>query len=158
MAIKILKQKRQKGYAILFAIIIISAISVVTAGLLNVAYKQMILSSLANDSQVAFYQADKGAECALFLDRQTDNLENENFTQWMCGGVSLNFTNNEGSGKFQLEPDEEISHSTDPCFKIRITKVGNETTVRSDGYNICNHQGNIRAVQRSIEITYIEFK
>jgi uncharacterized protein (UPF0333 family) len=154
MAIKILKQKRQKGYAILFAIIIISAISVVTAGLLSVSYKQMILSSLANDSQIAFYQADKGAECALYLDRFSNNLDDNNFTEWECGGVSLYITNRDGK-EYDIEPTE-LSNSSDPCFRIKVEKHGLDTVIRSDGFNICDHQNNIRAIQRSIEIGYTD--
>jgi hypothetical protein len=155
MAIKILKQKSQKGYAILFAIIIISAISVVAAGLLSASYKQFILSSLASDSQVAFYQADKGAECALYLDLFESYLENDNFTTWNCGGVSLTVSTQDRI-KYTIDPKPGEYDPSDPCFRITITKVDLTTTITSNGYNICSTGGNVRALQRSIYIEHTD--
>lgn len=58
--------ENKKGFALLYAIVMVSVISTIAFGLANISYKQKILSSLASDSQVAFYAADAGMECALF--------------------------------------------------------------------------------------------
>lgn len=149
MAIKILKINKKKGYAILFAIIIISAISVVTAGLLNASYKQKILSSLANDSQIAFYQADKGAECALYLDRVLD-FSSFNYIKWRCGEVILIIEGDKG--EYKINPETIIPQA--PYFSIIIKKVESLTEIYSNGYN--TSQTNPRVVQRSIYIEYVE--
>jgi hypothetical protein len=152
MAIKILKNNKEKGYAILFAIIIVSAISVVTAGLITASYKQLILSSLANDSQIAFYQADKGAECALYLDRYLDYFDGDPSPplnqEWVCGQTILNIEGKEE--KFKIVPK---SLGIDPCFKIDINLGGETTKITSKGYNVCN-LSNKRALERSIQIEY----
>lgn len=152
--------KNQKGYAILFTVIIVSAISVITAGLSNTAYKQLILSSLAKDSQAAFYQSDTATDCALFADQR--DFENPVFTTggaWSCGGFNLNVTSF-GVAGYKIEPQNQTSRN--PCFRISVDKtmeddgLGNietKTEISAKGYNICD-TSNIRTVEREIQINY----
>jgi hypothetical protein len=119
------KYKNKKGYAILFTVVIVSAISVITAGLTNAAYKQLILSSLAKDSQSAFYQADTAADCALYADQVEYIKPAPNiFTEgtWTCGGSDLVIENVTPTG-YTISPTEEIEDSLNPCFRIDVTKV-----------------------------------
>lgn len=156
------KIKNQKGYAILFTVIIVSAISVITAGLTNTAYKQLVLSSLAKDSQSAFYQADTAADCALYADRVEAFKTPPNiFTvgTWTCGEVDLIVTDL-GSGSYTLYPTSAISSSLNPCFRIDVTKDNSaspiiRTSISAKGYNICN-VNNLRTVEREIKIDYEE--
>lgn len=117
-----LTQKNQKGYAILFTIVVVSAISVITAGLTNAAYKQLILSSLAKDSQAAFYQSDTAGDCALYADRKNPSGIITTGGSWTCGGADLNVTPLSG-GSYTIYPvDEDI---LTPCFRIDVTKTTN---------------------------------
>src|SRR5574343_1489902 len=77
-----LNKNNQSGYAILFTVVIVSVISIIAIGLSNTAYKSMILSSVAKDSQTAFYQSDTATECALYADTNPDVLSGNNFK---CG-------------------------------------------------------------------------
>jgi len=163
-----LKNKNQKGYAILFTIIIVSAISVITAGLSNTAYKQLILSSLAKDSQTAFYQSDTATDCALYADRVealNPTIPESVITMgggWICGNANLTVTPGVG-GSYTILPNDE--DSPDPCFRINVIKevIGQDgegidiikTTIQARGYNICNVT-NLRTVEREIEISYQE--
>lgn len=154
--------KDQRGYAILFTVIIVSAISVITAGLSNTAYKQLILSSLAKDSQAAFYQSDTATDCALYAD-QVD-FENPVFKDggtWSCGESSLNVTPLVAGG-YKIEPQNQTSKN--PCFRISVNKSvvavddgsGNtetKTEISAKGYNICD-KNNTRTVEREIQINY----
>ncbi len=159
----ILKNKRQKGYAMLFAVIIVSAISVITAGLINATYKQMMLSSLAKNSQSAFYQADTASDCALYADRvyreeHPQYFEEENGGPFVCGGYKLKIRS---FSKFDyiIYPEDLESSDTESCFRINVTKtlVGTETKtiITAKGYNICNLY-NKKTVERSIKIDYTE--
>jgi Tfp pilus assembly protein PilX len=65
--IKNLLQKN-KGYALMFTVVVVSIISLIAIGLSNATYKQMILSSIARDSQTAFYMADTVVECIEYQD------------------------------------------------------------------------------------------
>lgn len=158
------KLKNQKGYAMLFTIIIVSAISVITAGLSSIAYKQLTLSSLAKDSQVATIWADTANECALFFHQKLFPYYSEDAndpTTWACGGQELEFELNRGEEdlRYSLSPVEDQNSKKNPCFKIVTSQVNNEdgiqVKIESSGYNICDTQ-HIRSVERSYQINYIE--
>ena len=160
------KNKKRKGFAILFTMIIVSAIAIVIAGLTNTAYKQLILSSLAKDSQAAFYESDTATDCALYADRVESaklpletNLISKGDHQWYCGGLDLIVTST-GNGNFNIEPVNQTS--VNPCFRIDVKKEHkilpvptSVTTMSARGYNICNIS-NKRTVEREIEIVYDE--
>lgn len=156
------KIKKQNGYAILFTVVIVSAISVITAGLSNTAYKQLILSSLAKDSQSAFYQADTAEECALYADRiNPSNIINLGGV-WTCGGASLDVAGSMTAG-YTILPISAILNSTAPCFRIDVTKTNRtvgpdtfiDTKISSKGYNICN-TSNLRTVEREVIVKFTE--
>lgn len=61
-------QNNNRGFVILFSVLISSLILLITAGIFNVVQKEVVLSSYARESQRAFYAADSALECALFVD------------------------------------------------------------------------------------------
>jgi hypothetical protein len=65
--------KKENGFALLIAIIFMAAVLSLGLALGSLAYKQEVLASSALESQVAFYAADAGLECALRADQQ-DNV------------------------------------------------------------------------------------
>jgi len=146
-----LKIKKQKGYALLFAIIIIGSISAVVSGLLSSTTKQLILSSLAQDSLVAFYQADIAMDCGLYaVLNDHENLNNLSIGQeWSCGGVLPdNLIKNGTEDGFILTFSNQ--NNTNPCFEIHISGFNSaSTTVSAKGYNICE-KTNPRTVEREI--------
>ena len=150
-------KNQNNGYAILFAVVMVSIISMLAIGLSNSSYKQLVLSLLAKDSQTAFFQADTASECALYA----DNIMHMTaiYGSWFCGkGLDSNdipFTISAGSGPddYELNP---TNAGSGPCFKISVTKTGTspiETTIKSKGYNSCD-LGNRRTVEREIEVKY----
>lgn len=60
--------QKNKGFVILFSMLISSLILLITAGIFNVVQKDVVLSSYARESQRAFYAADSALECALYSD------------------------------------------------------------------------------------------
>lgn len=60
--------KKEKGFTLLFAVLVSVLVLSVGASIISVALKQSILSSTGRESQFAFYAANTGLECALFLD------------------------------------------------------------------------------------------
>lgn len=164
--------KKNKGYAILVTIVIISIILVIITGLSRSVYKQLLLTSSAKDSQIAFYQADTASECALYFDRVKTipviptTGDNEDLSQgednlvngsvYNCGGQNSIFSGFDENGSYTLNPEDE--NSIDRCFRIKVVKSKDENNYLStqlivDGYNICN-MGNLRTVDRTIEINY----
>lgn len=59
---------KNRGFIILFSMLISSLILLVSSGIYNVVQKQVVLSSYARESQKAFYAADAALDCALYND------------------------------------------------------------------------------------------
>ncbi len=144
------KKLKTKGYALLFALVIVSAVSMIAAGLSSTSYKQLILSSLVRDSQVAFYNADMASECTLYFYLQVKDTPSESDT-FVCGDYTLDILKN--GNDYIFEPNENSYDSSDPCFRMEIQEDSNSITMTSDGYNICN-TSNPRSVEREIEISF----
>ncbi len=148
------KIRRDKGYAILFTVVVVSIISMITIGLSNAAYKQLILSSVARDSTTAFYQADIASECALFFDNEQDASTRPDVVAFTCAETSLVF-NKIADGSYTITPPN--GNSKDKCFRININKAITEsltsTEVEAMGYNICD-KNSFRTVERSLKVTY----
>jgi len=60
------KKYREQGFTLLYAMIISSLVLATTLSIVNVAIKQKNISGLSQESQVAFYAANSGLECALY--------------------------------------------------------------------------------------------
>lgn len=154
------KIKRDGGYAILFSVVVVGIISMITIGLSNAAYKQMILSSVARDSTTAFYQADIGAECALYADNEYNMTPGVNVTCAGDPGIPLSFNStlvSPGKTSYDLILPQNNNDSNKKCFRINVEKTESEilisTKVQALGYNICN-KSNLRTVERAIEVNY----
>jgi hypothetical protein len=173
----------KNGYAIMFTVILVSIISLIGIGLSNTTYKQLLLSSGAKDSQVAFYMSDMATECALYADNSSDEKidftdpENPPQATIECGIKEngdpyileldpesyLDSSLDSGNG-YSLKP-QGLEDSNEPCLRIAVGKKditetieGEEvfytkTTIRASGYNICN-QSSPRTVERTIEVRY----
>jgi len=148
----------QKGYALLFTIVIISMISLLTVGLSSTTLKQLVLSLGAKDSQMAFLQSDMAVECALYIETRDIyknpgtifcgiGIDGKRYILHRTVPISDNYVYEKHSTSTQLD--------TDPCFTIRIIKTngGEDTQIFARGYNICN-KANARTVERTIEINY----
>lgn len=62
------KQKNQRGFALLFAVIVSVILLAVGSAIISIALKEISLSGTGRDSQKAFYASNTGIECALFWD------------------------------------------------------------------------------------------
>lgn len=150
----------KKGYALLFTMVIVSVILVIATGISSNISKQLVLSSTALDSQIAFYQADTAGECAIYMTTivGTPLILNAPYSgQFDCGldrnskKITLDVTETSpGSGIFTVDPNSSLQG---PCFRIEIDESGATSIVNAYGYNTCDIN-NRRAVERGIEITY----
>ena len=163
--------RKQGGYAMLFTVIIVSAITVITAGLSNIVYKQLTLSSLAKDSQIATVWADTANECSIFFEQVVARryLAEGDHSTWNCGGINFNIGGNwedltlevyeGGTYSYELTPEQEQEEGLDPCFSFKVESSRliptdpKNVTITSSGYNICN-KNKIRTVERSYKINY----
>ena len=147
----------QKGFTLFLAVVITGTLLVIAVGITALAVRQSLIAVAGRSSQIAFYAADSGLECALYwdvknssgvsaFDPSTGSLINCNRdasnpgNQWVVGGTSVSvFT---------------ITFLPDPrCTVVTVTKQGLDTTIESKGYNTCNTTAP-RRVERAVRATY----
>lgn len=88
---KLFKRQNKKGIALFIAIIIVSAITLITFSIADIAFKEQILTYSGKDSKTAFYAADAGLECALFHDvKKTGFYFAQNSSSLQSGSIVCN--------------------------------------------------------------------
>jgi hypothetical protein len=78
---------KEQGVALLFVILLTSVLLLVALGIANVSYKELTFSLEARDSDKAFFAADTGIECALYLDKE--NFFDGSIHPFECAGATL---------------------------------------------------------------------
>lgn len=68
---------KKRGFSVLFATLIGSLVLAIGLAILSITIKQIKLSAAGRESQHAFYAADTGVECALYLDGNGGNTNCE---------------------------------------------------------------------------------
>lgn len=156
----------KKGIALYIAVTITAALILVSFAIVNLVLKQIGISSLARDSQAAFYSADSGIECALFWDLKNPTVAGRsafatttfsNMQQISCNGITITPTpgslvNGAGTSTFTftLNPDQYCSVvSVGKSYSSGAVK----TRVESRGYNSCS-SSNQRRIERGVLVTY----
>jgi len=159
---------RTTGFALLFAVLATSVLLAVSASIWNIAMREVILSSFGRESQVAFFAADSGLECALYWD-----LVNNSFAtstgpvDISCGGTPSSFSVGGGGLASPTsyignpsDPSQDLlltASATGPCVLVSVTKEYSGTrlvtTARAYGYNTCNPLSPTR-VERGLLVTY----
>jgi uncharacterized protein (UPF0333 family) len=76
--------QKNKGYTLLFAVLVSSIVLSVGISILTISKKEFLLSSSARESKSAFYAADSGLECAVF------NLTAGNFSTTTGAVTNIN--------------------------------------------------------------------
>lgn len=153
------KQMNNSGFAMLFTVLIISLILSISLGISNVTFKQTILSSLAKDSQVAFYQADSATECGVYYDTIDKFPLGSDISslpsQITCGDSTFDMDYSISYNDYLVFKQSGVS-SIEPCASIVFDKVTNapenEAIVKGIGYSVCGESP--RQVQRALQVTY----
>ena len=120
--------KQQSGFAMLFTILIVGLILSIAVGISNLTLRQTLLSSLAKDSGIAFYQADAAVECGMY---QTAVEQNFQFgstlanvpPNFMCGDIQMvldDYNTDEDKQYFVYKQVDPVM--TGPCFSIIFDK------------------------------------
>ena len=181
MANKNLKPKTynlqpKAGFAMLFSVLISSLLVVIGLSIFNITLKELTISTSARESQVAFYAANSGIECALYWDLKGNGSRSAFASTTVqaeitsaktvladCNGVRVNSANpvNGGGGSAETSAtDIPVKDSSGPCFSITVLKDPDSpnsgqmtTTIESQGKNICGTSG--RRVERGLRASII---
>ena len=147
--------KLKHGFTLLLSILVVSVVLSVGLGIFDIMTKELKLSGLGRESQVAFYAADAGIECFFYWEIKHPGLADSAFGYYdapstiKCAGN--NFTipakSNSPYGPYK------INLSDNSCAKITVTK-SSFTTVESRGYNTkdCDSTSSFK-VERAIRVT-----
>lgn len=155
-----MKKNTQSGFAMLFTVLIISIILSLAIGISSITFKQNLLSSIAKDSQAAFFAADSGIECGLLYDLRPENW----FARGLnSGAVHTHYLNcdpmlfvidHAASSESYIVFRENQSNDNLPCRTIVLNKTDPVVSkVQVRGYNICKQTP--RQVERALEARYI---
>lgn len=157
--------------ALLMASILLS----VGMGISNIAFKEIKLSSIGNESGKAFYMADTGAECALYWDSKGQTITGKYIfatstlpgTYVTAGSGIKCFNGLDISTLWSIDPGADATHATTtfvlsdtdptkPCVVIAVGKrviAGNTlTNIDSRGRSSCDD--NPRRVERGLKVSY----
>ncbi|MES2087855.1 MAG: pilus assembly PilX N-terminal domain-containing protein [Patescibacteria group bacterium] len=142
----------QKGFALLFAVLASSVFLSIGIAIWNISLRQVLFSSFGRESQVAFYAADAGIECALFYDTKHDYFNPDDpATVMNCGGGDV-MIDPDANPVFTISDIRLTDSDTGPCVDVTVTK-DLITTVEARGHNTCDTLSPTR-VERGLRVTY----
>lgn len=151
-----------KGFAMLFTVLLVSLILTIAIGISNLTLRQTVLSNLAKDSGIAFYQADAAVECGMYQEMMGMFLYGSDVSEvpaaFECAGVEM-ILNPTNSYQDHFEYVQRSPRPNDPCFSILFDKTQaylpapyNKSRVLGSGKNICTQHP--RQVERALEVKY----
>jgi hypothetical protein len=163
--------KNNKGYTLLFTVLVTSIILAIAIGISRVSFTEVLLSSVVREGAVALFAADTGLECGLFNDLENQVFIPPQAQNFSCGiedfvAWSEGIDPNTGQNAFMFEftlPDKNA------CAKVKVFKSlpNNDpnypnttlTRVESLGYNqscqMVNAGGDAKTVERALRASYI---
>jgi Tfp pilus assembly protein PilE len=144
-----------KGYTLLFSIIVASVVLSIAAFILSVSRKQFILASVSRDSTMAIYAADSAIQCALEsyykADLATSTLVNGNFVpksatvncnNELVSSPYINAPQNESFSLYNLKNDAVFRvEETDPSQPLAFYNSNNSCAFITiiQGYDATNN-------------------
>lgn len=154
-----LQTQKNKGFAMLFTVLIISVILSIALGIADLTFKQTILSNLAKNSQLAFYQADSGVECGMYYDVTQGQLPRGTTVakapqQITCGNNTATLVTDQSHTDYFLYQEDITGNA--PCFSIAFDKtMANGSTkykVSARGFSTC--LSTPQQVERGLNVSY----
>ena len=140
-----------KGFTLLFAVLVTSVALVVGVGVFDVVLRQIELSGVGRESQAAFYAADTGIECGLYWDVKESVFGTTSppvVVPDCLGGPVQDVVFTGGATTFT------VTLQNDSCAAVRVAKEGGATTILARGFNVGCDSDSPRKVERALEATY----
>jgi hypothetical protein len=166
----------ERGYTLLFAVLVSSVVLAMGLSILSISRKEVILSSASRESVAAFYAADAGLECALYWDQYgmfatstpgptaparsitcgstppitTGTTYPDGSVSRIGGGGNTN-----GVSHFIIDFTLDAKDPQPYCSVVEVTKFMQsgvvQTIIDSKGYNTCDPE-NPRRVERALVV------
>ena len=121
-------KKTQSGFTILVAVVTAGILLIIAMSIGGIALKEQVLASANKESQVAFYAADTGLECAMYWDQimgkfapTVDDASGKIKTQnTVVSGVNCNGFSVSPSS---IGPDVSGTVSSQYSYKFEVNKI-----------------------------------
>ena len=166
------RKNNKKGFTILIAVITAGILLIIAMSIGGIALKEQVLATANKESQIAFYAADTGMECALYWDqkkgafnRATDGADSATLTDFVCNNIKDNDTNptlgdtatvDYYDYTFMVKGIPVAGNTLGTCAIVKVTKsvlaTSTKTYIQSYGYNTC--EASPRRLERGIEAHY----
>ncbi len=149
---------KNKGFTLFVAVVIMGVLLLVATGIISLAFKQSLISYAGRESQVAFYAADTGMECAVYWDVHNSSGSSA-FATTTGSTINCNKDGGNSSNQWVVGGSSQSSFSLtflpEPyCATVTVTKNANGSTlIQSKGYNTCSVLSP-RRVERAVRATY----
>jgi Tfp pilus assembly protein PilX len=173
--------KRNKGFTLLFATVVVSLMLSIGLAIANITLTQLVLSSAGRESQFAFYNADTGVECAIYYEYNVPGNEegapffaNHNSVIETLPNNTIDCAGREitiGSGNvtrsgatttttFYINPPDDDCVVGEPTFEVQVHKsefseYATNVFIEARGYNTCD-ASNPRRFERGLYVTFID--
>lgn len=159
----IFNTQSKAGFTLLFASLVTSLLLSVGLAIFNISIKELILSTAGRDSQLAFYAADTGRECALYWDAKNDAFNPDTDRQITCDGNVIQLDNGDktegvptefgfnfgaNASYTEVEITKHIGSVPQVCTELGFTSKC--TVLFTHGFNTSDNSSS-RRVERSIE-------
>jgi Tfp pilus assembly protein PilX len=159
--IRVLRTRRNSttGFALIISVLISSIVLGIGLSMFNIGLKESILSSTGRSSQLSFYAADSGIECAEFWDfNATPSIFAAATLSPVptCNGAAVtNITSTDnGGGSYTHVFTVLLGSATEECAVVQVDKTPAGTVIQSKGYNTCLLT-DPRRTERGIKVTYL---
>lgn len=170
MKLFFITKKHQQGFTILFAVIVSALVLSIGLSIANITLKQIKISSLGRESQIAFYAADSGSECVLYYDLIESAFATSSNSNIAALPATISCFSQDPTVDFDpSDPNQAddynatstivFSSGSDICAKVQIGKYdtdmdgySDKTLILSRGYNTCTNNG--KQLERGIRIRY----
>ncbi len=143
----------------LFTVLVVTLILSIAISISNLSFKQTVLSSLAKDSQISFYEADAAVECGLKYDTVLELFPlgtdiNTATTPIECGNDIFELDLTISLTDYLVYKQKDIADTNLPCSSLVFDKLTSPgvNIIQGRGYNICST--NPRQVERALEVLY----
>ncbi|HBB56449.1 TPA: hypothetical protein DEW47_01985 [Patescibacteria group bacterium] len=157
--------KAKRGFTLLIAVLATSIILSISLGIFDIITKEMKLASLGRESQIAFYAADAGVECAFYWEINNPDGAESAFKKTTDGqgqAITCGIWDNKPWSTPVGKSDKSTFYlplGDTSCAEVTVDKLTtNKTTITSRGYNMsfdgtkCGTDS-ARRVERAIKLT-----
>ncbi len=144
----------RSGFVLLYAVVIASIILSIAIGMASIALRETQLSISGKDANDAFFAADTGVECALYLDLQSSPspFTSGTFDSSSCAGMAI--IPNISADGFTVH---NLGVTGTGCARVTVEKSNTDpisTKITSRGYNRATETdcSGGRQVERELEV------